>query len=147
MATGHLGTIVGTSTNIALNVISITPGEESVDPIAAPYLGLALGAGIPYDEPELVEGGEYTVVYEDTNNVHIVDQASATTGTGVTKALRKKQTWTWTKPAPSGLTNGATRVFSGIVTSVQENEQMTGQRSTITVKIKVAGTVTKAAAS
>lgn len=147
MPTGHLGTFVGGTTALIGNVISIEPGEESVADIATPYLGLAKGSGMPYEPGELVEGGEYTIVLEDLGQAHHVDTASATTGTGVAKVLRALQTFTWTKPVPSGLANGATRAFSGYVKTVKESSQVTGQRTTIEIKVKVAGTVTKAAAT
>lgn len=147
MPTGHLGTFVGGTTALVGNVISIEPGEESVADIATPYLSLAKGSGMPYEPGELVEGGEYTIELEDLGQAHHVDVDSAATGTGVSKALRKVQTFTWTKPAPAGLTNGAARAFSGYVKSVKEGNQVTGSRATISIKVKVAGTVTKTAAT
>lgn len=145
--TGHLGTFVGGTTALVGNVISIEPSEESVADIATPYLGLAKGSGVPYEPGELVEGGEYTIELEDLGQSHHVDKDSSATGTGVAKILRTVQTFTWTKPPASGMTNGATRAFSGYAKSVKENVAVTGTRSTITIKVKVAGTITKTAST
>lgn len=149
MPTGHLGTFtaatvagVGTS----LNIISITPPEETIEDIALPHLGLAKGSYVPYEAGELIEGGEYEIEVDDNNNTQVVDLAGSSSGT-FKNLIRSPLTMLWTKPPASGLTNGASRSFSGYVKSVKENQQVTGQRNTITLKVKVAGNVTKAAGS
>lgn len=147
MVTGHLGTFAFTTTALSLPLVEIEPSEETIAAIQGGYLGLAKGSGVPYEPGELVEGGEYKLTFEDNNNTHIVDTDSASSGTGVVKAIRKSQTCTWTKPAPSGLTNGATRVFTGFVTGHKESTQKTGDRSLIMLTVKVASTITKSPAS
>lgn len=149
MPTGHLGTFTAATVAGAgstLNIISITPPEETIEDIALPHLGLAKGSYVPYEAGELIEGGEYEIELADDNNIQIVDVAG-TTGATFKTIIRSPLTMLWTKPPASGLTNGASRSFSGYVKSVKENQQVTGQRNTITIKVKVAGNVTKAAGS
>lgn len=143
--TGQLGTFAFTTVANALNIISIEPSEESVDTIATPHLGLAIGAGVPYEPGDLVEGGEYKLVLEDDQNTQFVHEQSGSSGATFKKTIGLKQTCTWTKPLATGMATGATRAFSGIVTKVKESSQMTGQRNTIEVTVKVAGTITKTA--
>lgn len=143
MPTGHLGAVTFGTIALGLNVISITPPEETVEDIATPHLGLAKGSYVPYEAGELIEGGEYELELADDNDTQIVDAAYATSGGTIKKAIRLLQTITWTKPPAGSNANGATRAFSGYIKSVRENQQVTGQRNTITVKIKVAGNVTK----
>lgn len=145
MATGHLGTFVFATVANALNIIDITPPEEVVGEIAAPHLGLAIGSGMPYDPAELVEGGSFELTLEDDNNTQIVHQASGSSGSTFKKAIGLKQTCTWTKPLATGMATAATRAATMFITSVQESPQVTGQRNTIKVKVKVAGTITKTA--
>lgn len=145
MATGQTGTFVFATVANALNLIDITPSEESIGEIAAPHLGLAIGAGMPYDPAELVEGGSYELTLEDDSNTQIVHQASGSSGATFKKTIGLKQTCTWTKPLATGMASGATRAFTGFITSVQESQQVTGQRNTIKVKVKVDGTITKTA--
>lgn len=145
MPTGHLGSMTFADTAITLNIISIDPPEESVTDIPLPHLGLAKGSYIPYEPGELIEGGEYTVVLADDNNTQIVDADDATVGATFKKALRKTQVITWTKPIAAGMSTAATRAFPGYVKGSKEDSQQTGTRSTITLKVKVAGNVTKTA--
>lgn len=147
MPTGQLGSIAFGTTGITAAIIEYDPPQEEVGNIATPDLSLAFGSNVPYEPEELVEGGEYSVTVVDNNNVSITDTADAGSGTGRYKALRKVQTITVTKPPASGLTNGATRAFSGYVCNVKESQQKTGQRNTITYKIKVAGNVSKGVGS
>lgn len=147
MATGQLGTFAFTTVAVALPVIDIDPGQESVIDIAKPHLGLAIGDGMPYDPGELVEGGEYKLTLEDDNDTQFVHAASGSSGGTFKKAIGLKQTCTWTKPPITGKPVGATRAFTGYIKSVKESQQVTGQRSTIEVVVKVAGTVTKTAAA
>lgn len=147
MPTGHLGTWTFASISTGLNVIDITPPEEAVSDIALPHLGLAKGSYVPYEAGELIEGGEYELTLADDNDTQLVDSAYGTSGGTIKKLVRLSQTMTWTKPPAGANTNGATRAFTGYVKSVQEQPQVTGTRSTIKVKIKVAGNVTKGAGS
>jgi hypothetical protein len=149
MPTGHLSTfsfatVAGAGTS--LNIISITPPEETVSDIATPYLSLAKGSGIPYEPGELFENHEYDIEVADDNNTQIVDTTGSNAGT-FKNILRVLGTCVYTKPAVSPNTNGATRTFSGYIKSQQEGQAVTGQRSTIKLKVKVAGTVTRAAGS
>lgn len=145
MPTGHLGSMTFATTAISLNVIEIDPPEESINDIAVPHLGLAKGSYMPYEPGELIEGGEYTITLADDNNTHFVDVDSASSGSTFEKAIRVAQTITWTKPIAAGMSTAATRAFSGYVKSVKESSQKTGERNTITLKVKVAGNVTKTA--
>lgn len=146
MPTGHLGSMTFATTAISLNIISIDPPEEAVAvDIATPYLGLAKGSYIPYEPGELLEGGEYTVVFADNNNTQFVDVDSASSGATFVKAIRLLQIVTWTKPIAAGMSTAATRAGTMYIKSVKEGQQQTGSRNTIEVKIKVAGNVTKTA--
>lgn len=133
MATGHLGDFTWGTDAVTLSIIEIQPPEESVQDIAEPHLGLAIGDNIPYSPSELKEGGEYTIILEDNNDTNIT--------------MRTKQTCTWTKPPVTGKPNGATWAFTGYNKSVKHSSQKTGERNTIEVKVKVAANVTKTAAS
>jgi hypothetical protein len=133
MATGHLGSFTFGTNAISLNIIEIQPNEESVEDIAEPHLGLAIGAYIPYSASELIEGGEYTLILADDNDTNIT--------------VRVTQTCTWTKPPVPSKPNGATHVFPGYIKAAKSSTQKTGERNTIEVKVKVAGNVTKTAAS
>lgn len=145
MPTGHLGSFTFATIANSLKVIEIDPPEESITDIATPDLSLAKGSYMPYEPGELIEGGEYTLTLEDDNNTQIVDKDYATTGATIKKTIRVLQTCTWTKPIATGMASAATRAFTGYIKSVKENTQKTGERSTITVKVKVAGNVTKTA--
>lgn len=131
--TGHGSAFTFATSGITLPVISIEPPTESVEDIAEPHLGLAEGAYMPYSPSEIVEGGEYSLTLANDLDTVI--------------ATRVEETLTWTKPVPSGMTNGATWVFPGYIKSVKENNYQTGERATITVVAKVAGAVVKTAAS
>lgn len=150
MPTGHLGTFSFGGTagcGTGLNIISIDPPEEEVGSLALPYLGLAKGSYMPYEALELIEGGEYVITLADDNDVQVVDDSDAGSGGTFKKIIREAASCIWTKPVKSPNTNGATRTFSGICTKHKESTQQTGERSTITLTIKVAGNVTKAAGS
>lgn len=133
MATGHLGDMTWGTSAISLNIIEIQPPEESVEDIAEPHLGLAIGSYIPYSPSELKEGGEYTVILEDDNDTNI--------------PIGTEETITWTKPPVPAKPVGATWAFTGYNKSAKASSQRTGERNTIEVKIKVAGEVTKTAAA
>lgn len=133
MATGHGSSFSFGTSGITLNVISIDPPQESVEDVAKPHLGLDVGDYVPYDPGELVEGGEYTIEFEDDLDTNI--------------PVGVKETMTWTKPVPAGSTNGATWAFPGYIKSAKQNQQQTAQRATISAVVKVAGEVTKTAAS
>jgi hypothetical protein len=147
MATGHKGAFTLGSVTHGLNVISIKPPKPAVGALALPHLGLAVGDNMPYEALELVEGGEYELVLADDNNTQLVHAAQSGSGATFKKLIGLAQTMTWTKPPAAGLTNGATRAFSGFVMEAGEDDQQTGQRNTITVKIKVAGNLTLTAGS
>ena len=131
--TGHGSSFTFGTSGITLPVISIDPPSEAVEDIAEPHLGLAVGAYIPYSPSELLEGGEYSLTLEDDQDTNI--------------PVGTVETCTWTKAVAAGLTNGATWAFSGYIKSAKHNNQQTGERATITVVVKVAGTVTKTAGS
>lgn len=145
MATGHLGSFTFGTVAVSLKIIEMDPPDEVINDIATPYLSLAKGSYVPYEPGELIEGGEFTLTLEDDNNTHFVDKDSASSGATFMKSIRLAQTCTWTKPLAAGMSTAATRAFSGYIKSVKENIQKTGERSTITVKVKVAGNVTKTA--
>lgn len=147
MPTGHKGSWTFGTAGVSLNLISIKPARPSVSDIALPHLGLSEGDNVPYEAGELVEGGEYELQFADDNNTQVVHKNQTGSGATFKKIIGLLQTMTWTKPPASGLTNGATRAFSGYVKEGGEDDQMTGQRNTITVKIKVAGNLTLAAGS
>lgn len=150
MPTGHLGaftfaTVAGAGTS--LGIINITPAKESVIDIPLPTLAIAKGAGLPYEAGELWEGGEFEFELADDNDTQIVDSASASSGATFKKIGRTSGTCVWTKPPAGANTNGATRTFSGYVKEHGEGQQETGKRNTISVKVKVSGTITKVAGS
>jgi hypothetical protein len=147
MPTGHLGTWTFGTTGPGLNVIDIEPPKEEVDDIELPHLALAKGDVIPKEAGELTKVGRWKLTLADDNNTHIADQAQAGAGAAIKKIRRLPQTMTWTKPVPAGLTNGATKAFSGYVASSQEGPQQTGQRSTIVVEITQTGNQTITVAS
>lgn len=133
MATGHGSAITFGTSGYTLPLISLTPSEETVADIEEPHLGLDEGDNIPYSPGDLVEGGQYEAVLEDDRDTFI--------------ALRAIETITWTKPLNSGDTTAASRAFDGYINKVQNNQQATSERSTITVGIKVAGNFTDTNAS
>lgn len=150
MPTGHLGTfsVGGTAgAGTSLNIISIKPPTAAVGVLAVPYLSLAKGSNIPYESLELYEGGEYEVVLADDNNTQVVDAADVTAGATFKKIMRTAATCIWVRPPSGVLTNGSQRSFSGIVKEENASEQVTGTRSTITLKVQVAGNVTITAGS
>lgn len=147
MATGHKGTFTFGTSGPSLNIISIKPPKVAVGALALPHLGLAVGDNMPYEPLELVEGGEYELQLVDDNNTQIVHAAQAGVGATFKKIIGLVQTMTWTKPPAAGLTNGASRAFSGFVMEAGEDDQQTGGRNTITLKVKVAGNLTLTAGS
>lgn len=133
MATGQTSTFTFGTSAITLPVISISPPNESCENIALPHLGIALGSYIPYAAGDLVEGDEFTITMDNNQDTTI--------------ALRVAETMTWTKPTPAGKSAGANWAFTGYISSVQEGEYATSERSTLDVVVKVAGAVTKTAAA
>ena len=132
-STGHSSSIAFGTSSISANVVSIDPPEESVEDIALPHLGLTALDNIPYEPGDLREGGEITCVFENDRDTSIL--------TGVSETI------TWTKPLNSGDSTAANWAFTGYIKSVKEGTYQTGERLLTTVVAKVAGNVTKTAAS
>jgi hypothetical protein len=147
MPTGHRGTITFGTTGASLSVISITPPKVAVGVLELPHLSLTEGDNMPCEPLELVAAGQYTLMLADDNNTQIVHKNQSGSGATFKKIIALVQTITWTKPPAAGLTNGATRAFSGFVVSAGEAEQQTGQRNTYEVIIQVAGNYTLGAGS
>lgn len=145
VVTGQLSSFAFTTVAIALKLIEIEPSEESIGVIPVPDLSLAVGAGMPYEPMELVEGGEYKLTFADDQNTQFVHEDSASSGATFKKSIGLKQTCTWTKAVAAAVTSGATRAFTGIIIKVKEGVQKTGERNTIEVTVKVSGTITKTA--
>lgn len=143
MPTGQTGAWTFAGSGLGLNLIDITPPNEAITKIPLPHLGLAEGSYIPYERGELIDGGEYELTFADDNDFHIVDENYGTSAGTIKKFIGLAQAMVWTKPDSGVLTNGAVRSFSGFVMEVQESQQVTGSRSTIKVKVCVAGNVTK----
>jgi hypothetical protein len=133
MPTGHSSSFTFGASAVTLDIISIDPPEESTEDVALPHLGLDEGAYIPYEPGDLVEGGEYSIEMANDMDSDI--------------PIGTVETMTWTKPLQTGDTTAANWSFSGYIKSVKENAFETSQRATITVVVKVAGEVTKNAAS
>ncbi|MEM8668726.1 MAG: hypothetical protein AAGG48_14495 [Planctomycetota bacterium] len=133
MTTGIGGAFTLGTTGLSANIISITPPNEGVDTdIPLPHLGLSKGDYMPYMPGDLKEGDEFSIEVANDHNTNIP------TGT--------EETCTWTKPIGTH-TTAANWVFPGYVKRVQENPNEMSERSTITLVVKVAGTVTKNAAA
>lgn len=145
VVTGQTGSFAFTSVAVALALVDIEPSQESISDIATPSLDLDVGDGMPYQPGELVEGGEYKLTFADDQNTQFVHEQSGSSGATFKKAIGLLQTCTWTKPLAAGMASAATRAFSGYIKSVKESMQTTGQRNTIEVIVKVAGTITKTA--
>lgn len=133
MPTGQTSSFTFGTSGITLDIISIDPPQEEVTDIELPHLGLSVGDYLPYEPGDLIEGGEYSIEFANDMDSDI--------------PLRTNETMTWTKPLQSGDTTAASWAFSGYIKSVQENSFATSERATITCVVKVAGDVTKTAAT
>lgn len=134
MATGLKGDFTLGTTGLTANIISITPPNEAVDAdIALPHLGLDKGDYIPYEPGDLKEGDEFVLEVENDHDTDIDTDTDT-------------QTCTWTKPI-AGNSVAASWAFDGYIKNVQESANEVSERSTISLTIKVAGEVTKTAAT
>lgn len=133
MPTGQKATFTFGTSGITLDIISITPASPSVEDVALPTLALDAGSNIPYEPGDLVEGGEYVVVFADDHDTDI--------------SLRTVETMTYTKPLQEGDATAASRAFDGYIKQVEDNDAATSERATVSATVKVAGDVTWTAAT